>query len=120
MVDDVGACIDTAKGETLENGKWQTLSFRNMSLDGHPVSLSMSFESDRIRFIHLSCRSNATSWADYSPEKEAEVKTANDKLLKKLLHKKPPYRFSWGIVESSFDGKTGDAGIFIRYDVSLR
>ncbi len=86
-----------------------------MSLARRPISLSISFEDNRIRSLHLSCVSGSNSWADYSSAKESETKAANDRLLEDLLGMKPPKSFSWGIVESSFDSKTGDAGIVIRY-----
>jgi hypothetical protein len=115
VIDDIAGFVDFEKDKVLENGPWKTYSIRNMSLCGRPISLSISFEDNRIRSLHMSCASGSESWADYSTAKEFEIKAANDRLLEDILGMKPSQCFWWGIVESSFDSKTGDAGIVIRY-----
>ena len=116
VINDLAEFVDMGKDKLLENGPWKTFSVWNMSLAGRPISLSISFENNRIRSLHLSCVSGTNSWADYSSAKASKTKAANDRLLEELLGMNPPQNFPWGVAESSFDSKTGDAGIIIRYE----
>lgn len=115
LIDDLAQFLDMEKDAVIANGPWKTFSIRNMSLAGRPISLSILFEDNRIRELHLSCESGYRSWDDYSFAKESQTKVANDQLLEELLGMKPPQSFSWGIIESSLDIKSGDAGIVVRY-----
>ncbi len=115
-IDDLCHYVDVAKDKIVENGLWKSYVIRNISIAGHPVSLSVSFKGDRIQILHLSCSSGLESWADYSSDNQFTVKMTNDKLLEELFGRNAPYRFSWGIAESSIDTKTGDACIVITYE----
>ncbi len=117
-IKDLSHYVDVAKDKIVDNGLWKSYVIRNISLAGHLVSLSVSFEDDRIKALHISCSSGLESWADYSHDNQSIAKTTNDKLLEELFDCNSPYQFSWGIAESSFDTKTGDACIVITYDKS--
>ncbi len=107
--------IDQEKDKVVENGNWKTYTIRNITIYGYSVSLLTVFKMDQIESLRLSCVSNRNSWASYSPAEEIVVKKKTERLLKKILGTQLSGQFPWGSVESLYDIKTGDAGIFIRY-----
>jgi len=63
----------------------------------------------------LSMRSTQeSSWTTWSEAEEAKRKAGHDALLRQELGN-PPYRFSWGVVESVLDQKGGGSQIILRY-----
>ncbi len=55
-----------------------------------------------------------TTWADWSLEKEMQIKAYNDVLLEQDLGS-PPYEFSWGTVVSVYSERSDASLIVIRY-----
>lgn len=53
-------------------------------------------------------------WKNWSKEREIEIKNKQDQFLEQHLGK-PPYEYTWGGLESSFDLKGGFSSIVIRY-----
>jgi len=54
------------------------------------------------------------SWSNWVEEKELQQKAIHDSLLFKMLNQ-PPYKYSWGEVQSVYDARSGGSSIIISY-----
>jgi hypothetical protein len=72
-----------------------------------------------LRMIKLSITSDKVppSWANWSEEAEMNNKMQNDEWLLKVIGK-PPYKYSWGEISSSYDPRSASSMITIRYHES--
>lgn len=95
----------------LQHSEWQNFSVPL----GNSFDAVLVFRNDVLVEVRL-CKRTAktTTWASWTEEKEANRKATHDALLAQELGE-PPYRYSWGIVESFFDSKGGGSQILIRY-----
>lgn len=71
--------------------------------NGTLFDVRMSFYSDPPR-----------TWDNWSEEEQKSLKVAQDQFLERNLGQ-PPYKYPWGIIESTYDQKGGSSGITIRY-----
>ena len=93
----------------VQNGDWVTFQID----EERGYGLNATFKNQRLQNAKIYLI-NSSSWSDWSEEKELQKKAKHDELLMRLLGK-PPYRFSWGEVESIFDKRGGSSSIVINY-----
>ena len=94
----------------VANGPWTTYS-----ISPEPgVAASISFENDRLRELGVQFRLPSDDIHEWSDEAEQERLVLHDEWLNAELGK-PPYRYAWGQVESSFDPRGGGSDIVLHY-----
>jgi hypothetical protein len=84
--------------------------------NGMDCYLSVTFFDGTLYSANLSPHwpGSPQSWAEWNLESELDAKKTNDALLGQTLGP-PPYAYSWGKVESSYDQKGGASAIHISY-----
>ncbi len=105
----------------LSNAGYHTYRAAGTLENGMDCYLSVTFFEGILDSVNLSpdWPGSPQSWAEWSLASELDKKAKNDTLLDKTLGL-PPYAFSWGKVESSYDQKSGGSGIHISYFGSKR
>jgi len=102
--------IGKSSKETLVNGPWKTY---NMSPEPG-VAGSAIFEGDRLRQLSVLLRLPSDDTTGWSDEAEQQRLALHDAWLKAELGE-PPYRYSWGQIESSYDARGGITDIVFAY-----
>jgi hypothetical protein len=64
--------------------------------------------------LYLLADDSGASWDEWSEAAERQRQQAHDAWLRAQLGR-PPYRYSWGTVESSYDPRAGASEIVVRY-----
>jgi hypothetical protein len=54
------------------------------------------------------------SWDKWSEDKELKRKAQHDELLKNAIGN-PPYKYSWGLISSNYDPRSGTSNIVLNY-----
>lgn len=100
----------------LSNAEFHRYHAVNVLENGMDCFLSVTFFEETLTSASLSPNwpGSPQSWAEWSLESELDKKEKNDALLGQTLGP-PPYAFSWGKVESSYDQKSGGSSIFVSY-----
>ena len=76
---------------------------------------ALRFRAGLLEEVTLRLRDNKpSSWDNWSEESELELKRKHDAWLRECLGEEP-YQFSWGMVFSVYDKKTGASSIIIKY-----
>jgi len=102
--------IGESAKEALVNGPWSTYK-----ISPEPgVAGSVIFEGNHLRQLFLLLRLPSDDTSGWSDEAEQERLALHDEWLKAELGK-PPYRYVWGEVESSFDPRAGCSDIVLHY-----
>lgn len=78
------------------------------------VRLFFECDNKRLKYVLLSAQDDNSipSWDTWSRENELERKVRNDVWLQEELGV-PPYKFTWGMLESVFDEKAASSYIWI-------
>lgn len=110
--------IEVSNEVYMENGH-SNFTINSQNIVGLPFIIVVYFNpSQIINLIGMYyCKENKTpDWKEWSEENELLKKDKHDKLLTKYLGD-PSYNYEWGTVSSTYDSKSGSAGIYIRYNV---
>ena len=92
-------------------------SLQPQLLGGRTVLLFLSFNlQSRLGTIQISVQGDGypTSWEKWSEQQELNRKAEHDSWLASELGS-PPYQYSWGEIESTYDQRTGSSLISVRY-----
>ena len=116
VLNDLTQLKDFKMDLTVENGIYKRFFIGQVQIAKTDFFASLAFESDRLKSISLSLAAeHASSWGDWSHEKEKKTKVLHNKFLQEQFNSVPPYKLAWGSVESCLDVKTGDARIIVTY-----
>ena len=83
-------------------------------IDGKTFIITIYFDNQKLKEIHLSEFFNGLSWDGWTEDNEIKKKKSHDEWLASILGE-DPYMYSWGTVESVFDKKGCVSSIIIRY-----
>ncbi|MDR1180757.1 MAG: hypothetical protein LBL13_02100 [Bacteroidales bacterium] len=64
--------------------------------------------------LHMLIDDIPLSWDEWSEAKELERKMKHDELLKNAIGN-PPYKYSWGLISSNYDPRSGSSNIALNY-----
>ena len=100
-------------------------TFRNIKIGNQDFSITLYFHGNKLFIVSLFCHiellNNEISWSNWSLESEQKRKELHDKLLVKWLGKGKVnsntliYKYKWGIINSTYDPKSGSSNISINY-----
>jgi hypothetical protein len=102
--------IGEASEVIVANGPYATYRIRPEP----GITASAAFENDRLNEVSLLFDLPSEDGRQWTEELELERKKIHDQWLLAELGK-PPYRYSWGEVVSSFDPKGCVSDIILRY-----
>ena len=86
-------------------------------MDNKKFFVALLFNPEgRLSIVSLSLSTDdiIPSWENWSEERELNNKSLNDKWLRKSIGK-PPYNYSWGTIDSSYDPRSASSSIVIAY-----
>ena len=91
----------------------------SIELNGIPVLIDIGFEGGVLRSVGIAASSKALGraaqdWSDWSEAREMQKKALHDQILANA-YGRPPYRFAWGEITSSYDPRGGSSDITVRY-----
>lgn len=64
--------------------------------------------------LTLAEKSEIRSWENWSEDEELKLKEEHNNWLENQLGK-PPYEYNWGVVDSTYDPRSGTSMITVRY-----
>lgn len=107
------------KNEILRDDSHTTSSIyvlNTMDLWNKKVNVTLIFDqSDKLFMVRMSLSTGvAKSWENWSEDSEKKLKVAHDNFLEQHLGL-PPYDYSWGVIGSNYDPRSGSSMITIRY-----
>lgn len=115
----LGSSVGMTASVFVKNGNICSYKLRNLNIEGKGFLPVLYFTNEALAEIHLHPVVNEErSWATYSLQSEMAHKLNDDNFLQKIIGTKPPYVFSWGVIESLLDEKNGTAYILVRYKKS--
>lgn len=83
-------------------------------INGKSFSLTLFFNNEKLKEVHLSKVINGLSWNNWTEDEEIAKKKSHDQWLLTVLGNES-YHYSWGNVESVFDKKGCVSSIILRY-----
>lgn len=83
-------------------------------INGKEFLITLYFNNEKLKKIHLSEAIKGLSWDNWSEEVEINKKKSHDQWLLSVLGNEP-YNYSWGNIESIFDKKGCVSSIILRY-----
>jgi hypothetical protein len=88
-------------------GTWSDMrtGWTNVRIEHAGWIVHVHFEGDRLAFYNL---------YDPAPDDEQQRQAAHDAWLARTLGS-PPYRFAWGELSSSYDPRSDDSSITVRF-----
>lgn len=107
------------KNEILRDDSPTTASIyvlNTMDLWNKKVNVTLIFDqSDKLFMVRISLSTGvAKSWENWSEDSEKKLKVTHDNFLEQHLGS-PPYDYSWGVIGSNYDPRSGSSMITIRY-----
>jgi len=94
----------------VENQGWSTYRFS----PDQKVFFVAQFKNDVIKQIHIAFALDGNDPNPWTVESETARKSRHDQMLREEIGS-PPYRFSWGQIESVTDPRSGASQIIITY-----
>jgi len=107
------------KNEILRDESHSTANvyvLNQMDLWDNKVNVTLIFDqSNKLFMVRMSLSTgDDNSWANWSEDREKNLKIAHDNFLEQHLGL-PPYEYEWGIIGSNYDPRSGSSMITIRY-----
>lgn len=84
---------------------------------GEKFAISLIFNPDGFLYMaNIGIQSDdvISSWENWSESREMQKKEFHDKWLEKNIGQ-PPYSYTWGLMASSYDPRSGSSSINITY-----
>ena len=89
------------------------LKLQHIGLETFTVDLLFN-ENDVIDSVYISMRDSIPHWENWSKDEELKLKVKHDRWLADYIGL-PPYKYSWGTIESVIDIHDNTSSIVIRY-----
>jgi hypothetical protein len=97
------------------NNGWKWLDIINLKINNLYFYISLGYFENRLNQILMTFKESAdkSTWNDWNKEYELKNVEKFEKWLNKEIGRKR--NFDWGIIDSSYDSKSGFSSIYIKY-----
>jgi hypothetical protein len=95
--------------------KYVSYKTPKLKFHGKDVIATTYFEDQIIKRVTLYISDNSRGWADFDNIDQGNKKREQDAWLKKIIGTDPPYNYTWGIIESVFNTKSGFCQVVVSY-----